>query len=192
MDNSNILQAIEANRTPLSKMMDLSIHSDGSVIRLREKHFCRLLTIVTAYILIPFSILFTYTAYSLGYWIFVAVFPFVLVWSIYVVRVQTRAVEINLVKKTVSTIGRWQKSRTFSWEGYLGTETVYSVMDFPEEFYIKFMNEEKAYKVKLADVNSLFRKSTETNYQALLTFWECVEKKMVEAKNECIRLEENL
>jgi len=186
MDNSNILQVIEANRIPLSKMMDLGIQSDGSIVNIRKKRHSRLLSIVMAYILAPVSILFIYAGYSLGYWGVVAVSPLVLVWSIYVARVQTRAVEINLINKTVCTMGRWQKSRKFSWDGYLGVETVYSVMDFPEEFYIKFVNGEDTCKVKLADINSLFRKSTETNYKALLAFWECIEKNMVEVTNECI------
>lgn len=177
MDNSNILQVIEAYGTPLSKMMDLDIQPDGSFVKLRKKRLSRLLTIVTAYILIPVSILFMCAGFSLGDWEFVAVSPFVLIWSIYVVRVQTRIVVINIENKTVSIIGRWQKNSTFSWDGYLGVETVYSVMDFPEEFYIIFMNRDKVCKVKLADVNSLFRKSTETNYKALLTFWECIEEK---------------
>jgi len=186
MENSNILQVIESNRALLNKMMDLRAQPDGSVINLRKKRLSRLLSIVSAYILILLSILILCAGYSLGYWKVVAVSPFVLVWSIYVVRVLTRVVEINLVNKTVSTIGRWQKSRTFSWDGYLGSETVYSVMNIPEEFHIIFTNGEKNCKVKLADVNSLFRKSTETNYQALLAFWDCIEKKMDDVNNECI------
>ena len=180
MDNSNILQLIDAYAIPLSKMMDLDILPDGSIVKLRKKRLGRLLTIVTAYILIPVAILLICAGISLGDWEFVAVSPFVLSWSIYAIRVQTRKVEINLANKIVSTTGRWQKSSIFSWDGYLGPETVYSVMDFPEEFYINFMKGGMACKVKLADVNSLFQKSTETNYKVLLTFWECIEKKMVE------------
>ena len=186
MENSNILQVVEPYRTSLSKMMDLGIQSDGIVIKLRKKRLSRLLSMVSAYILIPLSIFILCAGYSLGYWKVVATSPFVLIWSIYVVRVLTRVVEINLVKKTVSTIGRWQKICTFSWDRYLGSETVYSVMNIPEEFHIIFTNGEKNCKVKLADVNSLFRKSTETNYQALLAFWDCIEKKMDDVNNECI------
>lgn len=186
MDNNIIIQVFEANRAPLNKMMDLDIQPDGSIVKLRKKRVSRLMMTVTAYILIPVSILFIWAGYSLKTWQVDVIFPFVLIWSIYVVRAQTKIIEINLSNKTISTNGRWQKHYSYSWDGYLGSETVYSVMDFPEEFFINFRKGGKTCKVKLADVNSLFRKSTETNYKALLAFWECIEKKMVEVNNECI------
>lgn len=43
MDNSIIIQVIEANRIPLNKMMDLDIQPDGSIVKLRNKRLSRLL-----------------------------------------------------------------------------------------------------------------------------------------------------
>ena len=175
MSKSDILQVIETNRFSLKNMMDIDVLSNGDVIIIKKKHLYRLLLTILAYNTVLISLFVMWTSYDLGYWQVAVACPFVVLWSIYVIREQAKTIVVDMNNKCVSIMGRWRRDYSFSWSNYQGHETYYSVKDFPEEFYIKFMDGEKVRKIKMADINLVFHKSTETNYAALLSLWECVE-----------------
>ena len=178
MSNSAILQVIETNRSSLKNMMDITYLSDRDLIIMKKIHLFRLLLTIIAYFMIPISLFVLWASYDLGYWQVAAACPFVVLYFIYILSEQAKTVGVDMINKSVSIKERWRRDCSFSWENYQGHETYYSVKDFPEEFYIKFMDGGKVRKIKLADINPVFHKSTEANYTALLSLWECVETNM--------------
>lgn len=174
----SILQYIETNKSPLTKMMDVSVTPDESVITIRGGKSYRIVLMTLAYIMILFSLFLVWIGSSLGYWGVVAVCPFVMLYCIWEIREQARIIIVDMSHKIVSIKERWQRERTFSWDDYQGHEIYCSVKDFPEEFFIKFMDGGKVKKIKLADINPVFHKSTETNYTILLGLWECIKVNM--------------
>jgi len=177
MSNSDILQVIETNRFSLKNMMEIDVLSSGDVIIIKKKHLYRLLLTILAYFMIAISLLIMWVSYDTGYWKVAIACPFVVLWNLYVIREQAKTIVVDMNNKCVSILGRWRRDSSFSWDNYQGNETYHSVKGFPEEFYIKFMDGGKVRKIKLADINPVFHKSTETNYAALLALWECVEAK---------------
>lgn len=178
MDNSSILQYIETNKSPLTKMMDIHVTPDGDIITIRGKKIYRKILTTLAYSMIVFSLLLMWLGSSLGYWGVVAVCPFVVLYCLWEIREKARTIIVDMSHKTVSIKGRWQRERTFSWDDYQGHEISCSVKDFPEEFFIKFMDSGKVRKIKLADINPVFHKSTEINVATLMGLWECIKANM--------------
>lgn len=178
MDNSSILQYIETNKSPLTKMMDIHVTPDGGIITIRVKKSYRIILTTLAYSMILFSLLLMWLGSSLGYWGVVAVCPFVVLYCLWEIREKARTIIVDTSHKTVSIKGRWQRERSFSWDDYQGHEILCSVKDFPEEFFIKFMDSGKVRKIKLADINPVFHKSTEINVVTLIGLWECIKANM--------------
>ena len=178
MDNNSILQYIETNKSPLTKMMDIHVTPDGDIITIRGKKIYRKILTTLAYSMIVFSLLLMWLGSSLGYWGVVAVCPFVVLYCLWEIREKARTIIVDMSHKTVSIKGRWQRERTFSWDDYQGHEISCSVKDFPEEFFIKFMDSGKVRKIKLADINPVFHKGTEINVATLMGLWECIKANM--------------
>ena len=178
MNNSSILQYIETNKSALTKMMDVSVTPEEGIITIRKRSGYRTILIILAYTLIFISLVFLWVGSSLGYWGVVAVCPFVVLYCIWGIREQARTIIVDMSHRIISVKGRFQKERSFSWNDYQGHEIYCSVKDFPEEFFIKFMDGGKVKKIKLADINPVFHKSTETNYTILLGLWECIKANM--------------
>ncbi len=178
MNNSSILQYVETNKSALTKTMDVSVTTDGGIITIRKRKGYRTILTILAYTLIFISLVFMWVGYSLGYWGVVAVCPFVVLYCIWGIREQARTIIVDMSHRIISVKGCFQKERSFSWDDYQGHEIYRSVKDFPEEFYIKYMDGGKVRKIKLADINPVFHKSTETNYTILLGLWECIKANM--------------
>jgi len=178
MNNNNILHIIDANRNLLNKMLDIEIPSNGDVIIFRKRRLHRYLQTIAAFFSMLLSLFLIWMGCSLNYLGLVVVCPFITLYSIYVIREQSREIILDMANKALCVKGRWQKGYSFPWCDYQGHETYYSVKDFPEEFYIKFMDAGKIRRIKLADINPLFQKSTESKYAVIMMMWECVENNL--------------
>lgn len=179
MNDNNILQFVENNRV-FARKMNLEVSSDGKTVIFGRKRTFTLLFSVLMYIIIIASLLMICGALAnVKTWVIIPIFLFIILLCVFLVRKNTRTILVDMSEKRVCITGKLQKQFVFSWVNYLGVETLFSIMDFPEQFLIKFQDGPKVLKFKLANVTPVLHKYVPENYDAIKSLWECIESDML-------------
>ena len=174
MGDYHITQVIEANKQALERIINVSAAPDGSTVTFGKGRIRRAILVTSLYIIIIISLLLFVLSFQTD-WRFAPIWPILILWCIYTIRVETRNVTVNLDSRTVSIGGKWQKGHTFDWTDYQGYEISCSVKDIPEEFYVKFHDRDHVRKFKLANMAPLFRRYVNASDEALLAVWNGID-----------------
>lgn len=186
MDANIIYQAVDSHRSALKNIMSLKFSEDGTQVTIGKKRLLVVALTIFAYFVI--TLLLMLFAVDIHNWITAISCPIVISLWVFVVRLQTRTITFDFLKSSVIIKGRWQKTLNLPWSTYVGTETVRSIMDFPEEFFILFENEGKTNRIKFANITLALRKYNPANYDAVKSLWESIEiqmnSKQIDAENQ--------
>ena len=177
MEKNHISQVVEANKRTLARIVYVSVTPDGSKVSFGKGRIRQAVFVTLSYIIILISLLLLVFSID-AYWRIALVWPVLILWCIYTIRVETRSVTADLDNRIVSIGGKWQKKYSFDWKDYQGYEMSCSVNDIPKVFYVKFHDRDTVRKIKLTNLTPLFRRHVSANDEALLALWECVEKNM--------------
>lgn len=173
MEDHRIIQVVEANKQALARIIDVSVAPDGSTVTFGKGRIRRAILVTSSYIIIIISLLFFVFSFQID-WRFAPIWPALILWCIYIIRMETRSVIVDLDSRTVNIGGKWQKGHTFDWTCYQGYEISCSVKDIPEEFYVKFHDRDHIRKIKLANMAPLFKRYVSVYNDSLLAVWNGV------------------
>lgn len=158
--------------------------SENNIITFGKGRLLRKLIAVVGYLAIVFLMMMSISSVSLGHYSFAVIFFVVALFLAYLIWRLTRLITFDLNQRSVRISGYLRKRIQYKWEGYLGTNTLYTVKDFPETFYMLFRRREKVNKVRLVDITPIFRKYRPSNYEAILSLWSKIENKMNNNPND--------
>ena len=177
MDNYVFLQIVGANKPSLERLVSITVSPDGKTITFGHGRMRRLIVITIACIMIFFSFLCLWVSIE-QYMTMIPVWPIVILLCVYCVREQTRIIMVDMNAGIVCVRGKWQRQSVYPWDNYCGYETLYSVKDFPETFYIKFRRGDKVRKIRFVHLAPLLRRFYPSDYEAILTVWKGIEEEM--------------
>ena len=173
MEDNRISQVVEANKQALARIINASVAPDGSIVTFGKGQIRQSVFVIASYIIILFSLLFFVFSFQID-WHFAPIWPVFILWCVYIIKTETRHVTVNFGSRIVTIGGKWQKEQTFNWTDYQGYEMSYSVMDIPEEFYIKFHDGGTVKKIKLSNLTPLFKSHDSTDEEAIIAVWKCI------------------
>ena len=177
MENNDFLQIVETNKPSLKRLVSVTVSPDGKTVTFGHGRMRRLIVITIACLMILFSLLCLWVSIK-QYMTMIPIWPIVILLCVCCVRAQTRIIMVNMNTGIVCVRGKWQRKSVYPWQNYCGHETLYSVKDFPETFYIKFRRGDKVRKISFVHLAPLLRRFYPSDYEAILTVWKGIEEEM--------------
>lgn len=187
MEDNQIAQVVETNRKTLARLVNVSMVPDASTVTICKGKIRRNVLITLSYIVMIISLLFFGVSFQIE-WRMAPIWFILILWCIYIIREESKTVIVDMKLGTVSIGGKWQKNHTYAWSDYQGYEISRSVMDIPEEFYIKFQDKDNVKKIKLTNLTPLFKKHLQADDEAMTAVWKCIEDGMRNSSGKSLTL----
>ena len=178
MEDNNFLIVVDTNKQNTQRIVTVSTAEDGSTITFGQSHLRQTILMVLVYIvLIPLLLICIWVSTE-GYWSLMPAWFILILLLIYEVRTITRTITVDLKSERISVSGKWQKGYSILWSSYQGYEVLYTVKDIPETLWIKYQEGGQTKRLKLAELSPLLRSYSSSDFEALLTMWQAIEKEM--------------
>ena len=176
-----ITNIIETYRTSLRRIMDVKVDQKTASVRIANKGILKKPLMILLWVLFGCFAVFIIAACFMEEdekWVFIGILATVAIALLFIIRILTYNKIAYLDDAKFEFSGQLRKRRVFSLADYAGAETIRTIKDFPEEFYVKFNTEKGVKRFKLADLNKGFAKNIQPNHEAVSVLWETIIKQM--------------